>query len=126
MKIPENFCLKLVQLTIANRLTDLRSRALAAARRDFETKRRNEISRIFGSRVEHSMPSSAGCPGVLDTNIELVHGDVHVCLGADMQQITTSTNDPIFYLHHSFIDSIWEQWRQLRQVWRGARESIDN
>ncbi|KAL6723648.1 hypothetical protein Aduo_018629 [Ancylostoma duodenale] len=63
-----------------------------------------------------------GCPRVLDTNIELVHGDVHVWVGADMQQITTSTNDPIFSLHHSFIDSIWEQWRQLRQT-RSQRES---
>ncbi|EPB66374.1 common central domain of tyrosinase [Ancylostoma ceylanicum] len=63
-----------------------------------------------------------GCPRVLSTNIELVHGDVHVWVGADMQQITTSTNDPIFFLHHSFIDSIWEQWRQLRQT-RSQRES---
>ncbi|KAK6741037.1 hypothetical protein RB195_009095 [Necator americanus] len=64
----------------------------------------------------------SGCPNVLVDNIELVHGDVHVWIGADMQQITTSTNDPIFFLHHSFIDSIWEQWRQLRQT-RSQRET---
>ncbi|ETN79712.1 hypothetical protein NECAME_02535 [Necator americanus] len=63
-----------------------------------------------------------GCPNVLVDNIELVHGDVHVWIGADMQQITTSTNDPIFFLHHSFIDNIWEQWRQLRQT-RSQRET---
>lgn len=35
----------------------------------------------------------------------------------------TSANDPIFYLHHSFIDLIWENWRLLRQP-RDAREIV--
>lgn len=34
----------------------------------------------------------------------------------DMFQPTTSTNDPIFWNHHSFVDLIWENWRIARQV----------
>lgn len=38
------------------------------------------------------------------------------------QQIPeTSGNDPVFYVHHAFVDLIWEIWRQVRQP-RGARE----
>ncbi|CAJ0571928.1 unnamed protein product, partial [Mesorhabditis spiculigera] len=33
----------------------------------------------------------------------------------------TSANDPLFYLHHSFVDYIWEAWRQSRQT-RAQRE----
>ncbi|VDL87488.1 unnamed protein product, partial [Nippostrongylus brasiliensis] len=35
---------------------------------------------------------------------------------------TTSTNDPIFWNHHSFVDLIWENWRQARQS-RATRET---
>lgn len=28
----------------------------------------------------------------------------------------TSANDPAFYLHHSFVDYIWEIFRQRKQV----------
>ncbi|WKY15866.1 hypothetical protein Q1695_000948 [Nippostrongylus brasiliensis] len=85
-----------------------------------------EVSDIINNQgVNDLLAATAGnqgCPNVPVNNIELVHGDVHVWVGADMQQITTSTNDPIFYNHHSFIDSIWEQWRQARQT-RAQRES---
>ncbi|ETN77510.1 hypothetical protein NECAME_03174 [Necator americanus] len=63
-----------------------------------------------------------GCPAVPNSNIELRHGDVHVWIGGFMQTITTSTNDPIFFLHHSFMDFIWEQWRLNKQT-RAQRET---
>lgn len=34
-----------------------------------------------------------------------------------------SSNDPIFYSHHAFVDFIWELWRQIVQpTW--ARELV--
>ncbi|CAJ0581469.1 unnamed protein product, partial [Mesorhabditis spiculigera] len=36
--------------------------------------------------------------------------------------LLTSTNDPLFWLHHSFVDLIWEQWRQAKQT-RQQREN---
>ncbi|RCN40660.1 common central domain of tyrosinase [Ancylostoma caninum] len=33
----------------------------------------------------------------------------------DMGVIPTATHDPIFFLHHSMMDLIWEEWRRARQ-----------
>ncbi|WKY15863.1 hypothetical protein Q1695_000946 [Nippostrongylus brasiliensis] len=68
------------------------------------------------NQVLAATAGDSGCPAVPNSNIELRHGDVHVWMGGFMQTITTSTNDPIFFLHHSFIDNIWEQWRQNKQT----------
>ena len=39
-----------------------------------------------------------------------------------MQERFSSSNDPLFIMHHGFIDLIWETWRQTRQT-RRQRES---
>ncbi|VDN24065.1 unnamed protein product [Cylicostephanus goldi] len=38
----------------------------------------------------------------------------------DMVLTASSANDPTFFLHHSFIDFIWESWRQATQVHRSS------
>ncbi|KHJ95138.1 common central domain of tyrosinase [Oesophagostomum dentatum] len=54
--------------------------------------------------------------------LELAHGNPHTFVGGDMVLIASSANDPIFFMHHSFVDFIWEIWRQRRQS-RQAREN---
>ncbi|KAK6042659.1 hypothetical protein COOONC_19836 [Cooperia oncophora] len=39
-----------------------------------------------------------------------------------MRETYSSTSDPVFFFHHTMVDSIWEMWRQLRQT-REQRES---
>lgn len=39
------------------------------------------------------------------------HNVVHVWIGGDMS-VSTSPNDPTFYLHHANVDRIWAAWRQ--------------
>jgi hypothetical protein len=49
---------------------------------------------------------------VEDTPHNLVHGDIGGDSGL-MNSTTTAARDPIFWLHHSNIDRLWEVWRGL-------------
>ncbi|KHJ95137.1 hypothetical protein OESDEN_04922 [Oesophagostomum dentatum] len=54
--------------------------------------------------------------------LELAHGNPHIFVGGDMVLIASSANDLIFFMHHSFVDFIWEMYRQQRQT-RQVREN---
>ncbi|KAK9728075.1 hypothetical protein K7432_001327 [Basidiobolus ranarum] len=43
------------------------------------------------------------------------HGVVHVGIGGSNGDMAfaTSTNDPLFWLHHAFVDKIWSDWQSL-------------
>ncbi|VDK68509.1 unnamed protein product [Litomosoides sigmodontis] len=57
-----------------------------------------------------------GCKYPTDwTSLEYTHANALVWIGGDMFNQTSSANDPLFFLHHAFVDSIWEHWRQHRQ-----------
>lgn len=45
--------------------------------------------------------------------LEDYHGNVHVFIGGTMRDPNGSPADPIFWLHHAFIDKIWNDWQQL-------------
>ncbi len=38
------------------------------------------------------------------------HGSVHVQTGGWMSSVPTAAQDPIFYLHHSNVDRLWDLW----------------
>jgi len=42
-----------------------------------------------------------------------LHNRVHVWVGGSME-LSTSPNDPVFYLNHSNVDRIWAIWQELR------------
>jgi hypothetical protein len=42
--------------------------------------------------------------------IQSPHGSVHVEVGGWMASVPTAAQDPIFYLHHSNIDRLWDLW----------------
>ena len=44
-------------------------------------------------------------------NLEFVHGGPHNWVGGQMSGLNTAAHDPVFFLHHSFIDYIWEVFR---------------
>uniref|UniRef100_A0A0R3RX42 Tyrosinase_Cu-bd domain-containing protein n=1 Tax=Elaeophora elaphi TaxID=1147741 RepID=A0A0R3RX42_9BILA len=70
--------------------------------------------------LAYTAPQS-GCKHPTDwTSLEYSHANALVWVGGDMFQQTSSANDPLFFLHHAFVDSIWEYWRQHRQS-RDAR-----
>uniref|UniRef100_A0A8C6PGZ8 Tyrosinase n=1 Tax=Nothobranchius furzeri TaxID=105023 RepID=A0A8C6PGZ8_NOTFU len=39
-----------------------------------------------------------------------MHAALHVFMNGSMSSVQGSANDPIFILHHAFVDSIYEQW----------------
>ncbi|WP_395045425.1 tyrosinase family protein [Flavobacterium sp.] len=41
--------------------------------------------------------------------IEHYHDFVHVWVGGTMNS-ATSPRDPVFYLHHNYVDNLWQQW----------------
>jgi N-acetylneuraminic acid mutarotase len=41
------------------------------------------------------------------------HFLTHVALGGDMADFATVGGDPLFYLHHSNIDRLWESWNRV-------------
>ncbi|KIH60512.1 shTK domain protein [Ancylostoma duodenale] len=58
-----------------------------------------------------------GCPFQPNFNVlEYTHGNPHIYVGGEMYDQATAGNDPVFYMHHSFVDYIWEMWRQSKQT----------
>ncbi|XP_061167529.1 uncharacterized protein LOC133176420 [Saccostrea echinata] len=49
-------------------------------------------------------------------NIENYHGDAHTWIGGQMEPMETSAFDPVFYLHHAFVDYVWEIFRQQQRA----------
>ncbi|KAH3823083.1 hypothetical protein DPMN_124881 [Dreissena polymorpha] len=47
-------------------------------------------------------------------NLEVLHDGIHDWVGGDMGNGAQASYDPVFFMHHTFIDYIWEQfrWRQ--------------
>lgn len=42
---------------------------------------------------------------------EAIHNSVHVWIGGDMS-LSSSPNDPVFFLHHCNVDRIWAAWQE--------------
>ncbi|RKP26898.1 hypothetical protein SYNPS1DRAFT_13505, partial [Syncephalis pseudoplumigaleata] len=70
--------------------------------------------------VEHitSMIANSKDWHAFSTAIQITpHGRAHVGLGGGMNTMF-SPNDPVFYLHHAFIDKMWYDWQKINP---GAR-----
>ncbi|KAG7270566.1 hypothetical protein CRUP_000131 [Coryphaenoides rupestris] len=44
-----------------------------------------------------------------------MHAALHVFMNGTMSSVQGSANDPLFLLHHAFIDSLYEQWLRRHQ-----------
>ncbi|KAL4880306.1 hypothetical protein BJY04DRAFT_219301 [Aspergillus karnatakaensis] len=47
-----------------------------------------------------------------------VHAAGHAAVGGVMFDTVSSNGDPIFYLHHAYLDRLWWQWQQADQARR--------
>nr|prf tyrosinase [Mus musculus] len=66
--------------------------------------------------------------GIADPSQSSMHNALHIFMNGTMSQVQGSANDPIFLLHHAFVDSIFEQWlrrhRPLLEVYPEANAPI--
>ena len=62
-------------------------------------------------------PFNSSSPGGLRNLLEgwigndRIHNSVHVWVGGDMS-LSSSPNDPVFFLHHCNVDRIWAAWQE--------------
>ncbi|KHJ97037.1 shTK domain protein [Oesophagostomum dentatum] len=80
----------------------------------------NQVNNVVAQNtIENILAYTAPQPGCPYPNnygaIEYIHSNVHLWIGGDMKPPSTSANEPIFFMHHSFVDYLWELWRQLKQ-----------
>ena len=47
-------------------------------------------------------------------SLEMHHNGPHVWCGGHMAGLATAPFDPIFYMHHAFVDYIYREWREAR------------
>ena len=60
----------------------------------------------------------------VNPTFESSHGAVHNWVGGVFADLILSPSDPIFFLHHSFVDCIWEIMRQ-NQITQGINPELD-
>ncbi|KAM5181699.1 tyrosinase [Mantella aurantiaca] len=53
--------------------------------------------------------------GIANRSQSNMHNSLHVYLNGSMSSVQGSANDPIFVLHHAFVDSLFEQWLRRHQ-----------
>ena len=44
------------------------------------------------------------------SDVHVLHNQIHIVLGGEMGDVPSASNDPIFPLHHAFVDRIYEKW----------------
>lgn len=67
----------------------------------------------FRNRIEGFI-TQRGDSRVTTTGSQL-HNRVHVWVGGNML-LMTSPDDPVFFLHHCFIDKVWADWQELQKT----------
>ena len=65
----------------------------------------------FRNRIEGWI-TQRGDPRVKTPGSQL-HNRVHLWIGGNMAPMT-SPNDPVFFLHHCFIDKVWADWQAVQ------------
>lgn len=78
---------------------------------------RDTFSRTRLSEITHPMAHP-------EANLEDHHGEPHLWVGGHMSPQALAGYDPVFLLHHSFIDLIWELFRRIQRR-RGVDPTVD-
>lgn len=78
-----------------------------------QTARRSDIDTTAFDDLATSAQTALGAAtfSSFQSQMNGVHGSVHIRVGGDMSGVPTAAYDPIFYLHHANIDRLWASWQ---------------
>nr|XP_023648450.1 tyrosinase-like [Paramormyrops kingsleyae] len=80
---------------------------------DYET---GPMDRMANHSFRNSLEGFASPEtGLAISGQSTMHNALHMFMNGSMSSVQGSANDPIFLLHHAFIDSIFEQWLRRHQ-----------
>ena len=88
--------------------------------------RHNDLERLISSAQSHEdvvWMRNRIPPRPLELTIEGQHNNVHTWVGGTMDGLQIAPRDPVFFLHHCFIDLIWERVRRKIQDAGGNPET---
>lgn len=86
----------------------------------------NGIGAFYATEIIQSMVRSSTSYASFESVFEAgPHGTVHANIGGDMAQME-SPNDPIFWLHHAYVDKIWTEFQSANPANATAYNGIQN
>ncbi len=91
---------------------------IAAAAGGGTTARRPDIdTTTFGDLATSAQSALANNDfNMFQSQLNGVHGSVHVRVGGNMSSVAGAGFDPIFYLHHANVDRLWANWQASHAV----------
>ena len=72
-----------------------------------------DIARVT-TRLRLAEISEPNAP--VNSSLEFHHNQVHLWVGGQMASLHTAAHDPVFWLHHSYVDYVWEQFRRYQRA----------
>ena len=52
----------------------------------------------------------------INSSLEFHHNDVHIWIDGQMGSLNTAAHDPVFWVHHSYVDYVWELFRRYQRA----------
>lgn len=89
---------------------------------------KNWVKQLFTNTLYDQAPynnKSIGFRSQMEGWSALGHNSVHQFIGGAMATFS-SPNDPIFYLHHAFVDKLWTEWQAKRQCYSDCYQPNDS
>lgn len=83
---------------------------------------KNSVLNILSQRYNRDIVEPSYYPR---NSLEGLHDRVHFWIGGNMFNLATAPMDPIFFMHHAFVDLIWELFRQQQRTYYKIDPSQD-
>ena len=72
----------------------------------------DDIGQILRRRRNEQILRPTFEPGA---DFEGIHGGPHAHVGGSMSRLNSAARDPIFYMHHAFVDMLWQEFRNRQR-----------